>query len=145
MTPADVAALDTSGGGGGAAAKAARPRGGGARGSTGASKQQPDTVVKVRAHMCARWPACCCSPQLLQSGVQLPNRTTPCLCSVQVGGLPPGITAPEVLGLFWGWAARPGATQILPAADGAPHAEVRARSRRAALASAAPWQSAAGG
>lgn len=43
---------------------------------------------------------------------------------VKVGGLPHSITAPEVLGLFWGWPARPGGVHVSASAEAGPLALV---------------------
>lgn len=130
MSPADLPALVTSSV---AAAKAARPRGG-SRSSSAAHKQL-ESVVKVRGghansvQLGLQGACACCSGLHPATSAAQPLTAIHCLLLTlarpQVGGLPQGITAPEVLGLFWGWAAKPDGTHILPAGDGAPHAEVR--------------------
>ena len=56
---------------------------------------------------------------------------------LQVGGLPRGITPPEVLQLFWGWQAKVTGTYVDPAGSG-PHVEVRTVHRLAKAARLQP-------
>jgi hypothetical protein len=87
--------------------------------------QKLDTVIKVGT----------AGASSIFTNVQLPVASrparactglTPCPApdvQSQVGGLPRGITPPEVLQLFWGWQAKVAGTYVDPAGSG-PHVEV---------------------